>query len=513
MTTIDTAAGADADAVDPIEALLADYPVSRRLPERDLEVGEMRLAARITRRWGEDLRYVHGLGGWHRWDGDHLVLCERAEQLEAAKRIIDDMREDAIAYRAEAKRAEEQGRPDDGAAVYARLLGVDIGRLSSARSLTGGLTLASSSPELALSHRDVDTDPWELNTPSGLVDLRTGAVTPRVQGTLTPHTKVTRGRPGRGGWQGGEWDRFLQQVIDSPQERAFLQRSFGLSLVGQVIDQHLLILTGAGANGKGVLRTAIMHALGDYSTEVSPDLLLRSGQGRHGTFLMRLHGARTVFTSETDVAAEIDAAAMKRLTGGDPLEANFMRCDPICWDPTHSLIMATNYLPNVGAADPAVWRRMHVVQFRHVFSEGDPVRPIDPGLAERLRGCADEVLAWLLDGLADYLRRGHLDPPASVRASIDEYRAESDIWQLFVDDQVDVDDDAEGERTSSADLHRAYVWWLQQRGVRGSDLPSLTAWGRDMAKRPEWAQRRGRDRTGSFFARVRVRSAGGVRVG
>ncbi|MCX5316083.1 MULTISPECIES: DUF5906 domain-containing protein [unclassified Streptomyces] len=57
---------------------------------------------------------------------------------------------------------------------------------------------------------------------------------------------------------------------------------------------------------------------------------------------MRLRGARMVFCSETEQGKRFTESTMKRLTGGDPIEANLMHKNPITFDPSHSLVMLTN---------------------------------------------------------------------------------------------------------------------------------------------------------------------------
>ena len=39
---------------------------------------------------------------------------------------------------------------------------------------------------------------------------------------------------------------------------------------------------------------------------------------------------------------------MKRLTGGDPIEANLMHNNPIVFKPSHTLVMVTNHIYPTG---------------------------------------------------------------------------------------------------------------------------------------------------------------------
>lgn len=53
-----------------------------------------------------------------------------------------------------------------------------------------------------------------------------------------------------------------------------------------------------------------------------------------------------MFCSETEQNKRFAESTMKRLTVGDPIEANLMHKNPITFDPSHSLVMLTNHLPH-----------------------------------------------------------------------------------------------------------------------------------------------------------------------
>ena len=185
--------------------------------------------------------------------------------------------------------------------------------------------------------------------------------------------------------------------------RAFLARTLGSALLGVVREHVLLIWYGRGANGKGTLRDAVAYALGDYAIEVPADLLLQS---KHASSLaperMRLKGARVAFCSEIAEGAQLDEATMKKLTGGDPVNAKLLYRNPVQFDPSHTLVMLTNHLPKVRGDDPATWRRILAVPFDNVVPEDKR----DGELPERLKAAPDAVLAWLWAGWQDYQGTG-----------------------------------------------------------------------------------------------------------
>ncbi|MET8862292.1 phage/plasmid primase, P4 family [Nonomuraea sp. NPDC004580] len=368
--------------------------------------GHLRMAERFVTEHADHLRHVHGLG-WHVWDG--------------ARWAADDQRADIQAAVATTKRALQQipwlkgAERDD--------LMKDVRKSESASGIDGMLRIASALDPISIAARQLDADPHLFNTPDGTIHLITGEVRPNSRADLI--TKVAGGTPVRD--PDSEWHTFLARILPDEDVRAFVQRVMGYAMLGEVVEHVLPIFTGEGANGKGTLRDALMAAFGDYAIEIDPAMLMESKHERHGAFKMRLRGARLVFCSEVERGRRFAEATMKRLVGGDPIEANLMHKNPITFIPSHTLVMLTNHLPAVSGDDPAVWRRILVVPFDVVI----PEKERDGGLPARLRAAAPSVLAWTFEGWRDYQLKG-LDPPEAVRARTRAYQEASDALGRFL---------------------------------------------------------------------------------
>lgn len=380
------------------------------LPIHEQHRGHLRMAERFVTQHAEALRFVHGLA-WHEWDG--------------ARWREDDQRADTAAAIQTVKAAVAQLQHLKGDArddLYK-----DIRMSEKASGIDGMLKLASALPPISASHKSLDADPALFNTPDGTIDLRTGHIRPNDRADMI--TKVSGAVIS--GEHDDEWGQFIGRILPDQDVRAFVQRLFGYSMLGEVREHVMPIFTGTGANGKGTLRDAIAHAFGDYSIEVDPAMLMESKHERHGTFKMRLRGARLAFCSETEKGRRFAESTMKRLVGGDPIEANLMHRNPISFDPSHTLIMLTNHLPAVSGDDPAVWRRILVVPFDVVIPEDER----DAELPRKLRDAAPAVLTWVYQGWLDYQQQG-LAPPAAVRARTHQYQLDSDVLGRFMAERV-----------------------------------------------------------------------------
>ncbi len=375
------------------------------------------MAERFIEEHGDRLRYVHGLG-WHVWDACRWLMDEQRVDLAAAVETVKN------ALR-ELPNLEGEERDE---------LFKDARKSESASGLEGMTKIASSLAPISTPSKGLDADPYLFNTPTGTVHLLTEEIRECSRGDLI--TKVAgAGLDGADQEQGeqaaAEWEAFLERILPDPEVRAFVQRLFGYAMLGEVREHVMPIFTGTGANGKGTLRDAVAAAFGDYAVEVDPAILMESKHERHGAFKMRLRGARLAFCSETEKGRRFAEATMKRLVGGDPIEANLMHKNPIQFDPSHTLVMMTNHLPAVSGDDPAVWRRILVVPFDVVIPEEER----DPKLPERLKKAAAAVLSWVYEGWMAYQDQG-LNPPEVVRVRTQEYQAASDVLGRFIEERT-----------------------------------------------------------------------------
>ena len=414
MTTVDDMwAGEDLTAAAPPAPRRAVRTARRAVVQHR---GQLRMAERFLAEHGDTLRHVHGIG-WHEWDGSRWLADEKridisyaVDTVKNALRDLEDMAGDAR---------------DD--------LYKDVRKSESASGLEGMTKIAASRAPMSVASKELDADPYLFNTPTGTVHLLTGDITDCARTDLI--TKVAGAglddEPEDGDGGAAEWEQFLERILPDSDVRLFVQRLFGYAMLGKVTEHVMPIFTGTGANGKGTLRDAVQAAFGDYAIEVDPAILMESKHERHGAFKMRLRGARLTFCSETEQGKRFAEATMKRLVGGDPIEANLMHKNPITFDPSHTLVMLTNHLPAVSGDDPAVWRRILVVPFDVVI----PPEERDGGLPERLKKAAPAVLAWAFQGWLDYQEQG-LNPPEVIRVRTQEYQASSDVLGRFLDERT-----------------------------------------------------------------------------
>lgn len=406
-------------------------------------------ALRLVDTYGHILRYCPQRGSWLSWDGHRWAWDEAGTARELARAVARDLPTDGKDQDAHRRRS---------------LSGQALGHM---------VRLAQSDRRIVVHLRDLDHRPYELNTPGGVIDLRSGTL--RAPDPAALHTRSTGVAPNLD-TEPQQWLRFLAETFaGDPTLTTYVQRLLGVSLIGVVLEQMLPFAYGAGANGKTTLLGATQRIIGlgeqGYSISAPADLLLATTHNDHPASIAQLSGARLVVTSEIEDGQRFAEARIKQLTGRDPINARFMRQDPFTFLPTHTIWMLANHQPVVRAGGPAFWRRIKLLPFLHTV----PPERRDGGLEDRLveqEGPA--ILGWLIRGAADYLAHG-LAEPDSVRVATDAYAHDQDTVARFVEDTCQT-----GEPTAQhmavrvTELRQAYETWCRTEGETPVSARALT---------------------------------------
>lgn len=407
-------------------------------------------ALRLAARFEHDLRYVPS-HGWFRYEHGHLDKLDGLP-LDEGMALPDLIRQES--------RLEQDHDRAKELVKWAE-------KSSSESRIRAALSLASDLPAIRTHHDRLDANPFELNTPAGVFDMRDASVRLTLAKDLLTKMTETFPKPGA-----PVFEAFLRQMVPSQDVRNFLQRAVGYSLTGLTREEVFFILYGQGQNGKSKLLSAIAHALGSYSHTFDPKMIVQQKYEGHPTNIASLHGVRFAYSSEVDQGAHLDEGKVKALTGGDRITARYMRKDEFTWTPTHKLWIATNHLPIIKGQDKGMWRRVIVIPFDVQVSDESR----DVHLEEKLHAEAQGILAWAIDGAAEYFRDGRLLLPAEVQMASAHYKQEQDATSQFLMECCISED---GSVTGSTDLYLAYKRWADDNG---HTVLNNTAFGRELTR-------------------------------
>ncbi|MEV5282695.1 hypothetical protein ACFYMW_36050 [Streptomyces sp. NPDC006692] len=307
------------------------------------------------------------------------------------------------------------------------------------------LALAAATEEITIDPLVLDSDPFVLCTPDGLVDLASGSRRPAdpLRDFATRCTSVvpdSRPTP--------LWDRFLLDAfgdgLDGKRSRDYLQILLGYSLTGDVSSRVVPLLTGPGL-GKSTLLAIVAEVMGSYATRAPGGML----DGSRAADLVSLQGARLISVEEppSQLPTLPDGAHVVRQPG---LAASFqIRLDH------HVCLVAKDI-----SFQPASMR----ARLRPILFTQSP-RQLDPGLGRRVvHEEGPGVLQWMLAGARRYIERHRAAGPAPLAelpAPAPSYLADP-IGQFLEERCVK---DTAG-RTGQPQLRAAYADWCEQNGLR-----------------------------------------------
>ncbi|MGE3649014.1 MAG: phage/plasmid primase, P4 family, partial [Reyranellaceae bacterium] len=170
--------------------------------------------------------------------------------------------------------------------------------LTSAKTIAAVERLAQSDRRMAATADMWDVDPMLLNTPGGVVHLKTGFMRPHDPADFL--TRITAVAPDAKA-AAPSWANFLRRVTgDDAALIGYLKRLGGYMLTGRTDEQILAFAYGTGANGKSVFINTFAGILGDYARSAPIETFTESAGERHTTELAILLGARLVRAIETE---------------------------------------------------------------------------------------------------------------------------------------------------------------------------------------------------------------------
>lgn len=387
--------------------------------------------------------------GWMKWDGRRWDRCDEVSVIEAVRKFIVDE------VHRELPKVAQDWRARSG---LTSLLGRN--RISAITSLARGI--------VEVDAEAFDRHPDLLNTPTGIVDLRTGNLSRHDPAKLI--TKITSvGYVPNARHE--DWDAALMAC---PKEcRAWLQMRVGQALTGYMTpDDTMVLLKGGGENGKSTVMGTLMEAAGGYHVLVS-DRVLMADPGAHPTELMDFRGARLAVAEELPEARRMSIKRLKDAVGTPRMKARYIRQNNVEWEATHSLFLSTNYLPVIEETDHGTWRRLQLLSFPYKFIKphekptGAPneLRG-DPGLRQRLKEGKEQrqaALAWAVDGAKSWYANQRVLPEPPIRVATDtrKWRAESDLILGYWSDRIMSDAD---HHVMSQDLFDDFNNWLRTHG-------------------------------------------------
>lgn len=415
--------------------------------------------------WCDALGWLYFNG--QRWEQNEHKATDAAIVLTDA--MLDDARADyseAVHQEADAKEqasnempgaAEELKKAKQAVRSAAEYL--DHAKKSrSAARVRGMLDLAK--PSLVVRAGKLDADPFLLNTPGGIIDLRTGAIKPHdIDSPYKFCTKITAATPEVDPEGAQLWVEFMQTITcNDASLYTFLQMLVGMAAIGHVYHEGIIICNGSGRNGKSTFWNAISTALGDYAGSIDPDVLTTDKQ-RRGASLATLRGKRLVVAAEMEEHQRLSTSTLKRLASTDRLTIEEKYRQPEDIVPSHTLILFTNFLPRVGSTDSGTWRRLCIVPFSAVIPEDTGRQNYADYLVEH---AGRFIMSWIMQGAKMFIENDFkLTVPDVVAEATEVYRDRENWLERFIAECCVREP---GARVGARELYTRFKDWAVETG-------------------------------------------------
>lgn len=390
----------------------------------DFTDNEAGLVARFVAEWYGQIRWAEKMGSWLAWGLKPGVWATDDEKKNFWKMVTRSAMAHTLWYSSVDRNTEEAR-----AQVASGLMSPQAGRGQDyCKTTVYRAVLESAKAYLNVALSEFDVDPWELNTPVGVVDLRTGVMWDHDE----DHRKYIRvcsvaptvDEMGTVIWDPEStpvWNGHLAKLCMNrgPDYIEYLRLLVGMSLIGDQSQKKHIVpqMTGRGRNGKGTFIECLSNLLGDYGMKGSTRLLSASTEA-HTTEQADLAGKRLVYLEEVK---KVNADMLKDLSGGGKHRARFIGKNNFEFQKGFTLWINNNGPMQHDDTSDGLWKRVPKIWFGEGISDGEQIDDFDAWLISEWPG----ILSWAIQGCLDYQRWG-LQTPEGVIEDSKTARADAD---------------------------------------------------------------------------------------
>lgn len=443
-----------------------DFAPDSLKPSDYSDIGQAKV---LTREYGNELRFSTATD-YLRFNGEYWVESKQ-QAVGAMEEFLDLQLQDALdaeecamkgmvslgfeedAVRKGGKKFEELLTEDEEKAAYAiyQAAVAYVKFVMKRRDMKYVVSaLQAAKPMLEVQPSDLDRNEFLLNTPNAtyyLPDGLSGMKAHDAADLITKHTLVSPGDEGKQLWEEA-LDLFFcgdKELID------YVQKIVGLSAIGKVYVESMIIAYGDGRNGKSTFWNSISRVLGTYSGSMSADALTVGCKRNVKPEMAELKGKRLIIAAELEEGMCLNTSVIKQLCSTDEISAEKKYKDPFHFIPSHTLVLYTNHLPRVGANDDDTWRRLVVIPFNARIEGKSDVKNYTDYL---VKNAGPSIMAWIIEGAQKAIQQKYkFEVPACVDAAIKAYRENNDWLGAFLDECCELDS---SYTQKSGDFYSAY---------------------------------------------------------
>ena len=254
-----------------------------------------------------------------------------------------------------------------------------------------------------------------------------------------------------------EWETFIDQTFardsDSEQKIALLQEFMGLSLTNVVKFQQMLLMFGAGSNGKSVILKVLESLVGEGNAS---HVALKDFSSKFS--LVKLTGKLVNIDADVDYEAMRHDGVFKKIISGDEIMVEEKHQNGFKFRPCAKLWMAANVLPRIKNGALGYYRRIIILEFNNVVKKEDQDKELINKLLEELPG----ILNWAVVGLKRLMENNAFTVPESSEAALKNYELENNHAKLFFYEKLVLVDQTVSQGTKKSIVFEEFTKFLSE---------------------------------------------------
>jgi len=341
---------------------------------------------------------------------------------------------------------------------------ISLKKLRQKRFIEDCLWNLRNDPSVRRSISDFDTNAYELNTPNGIINLKTGRRSPHHDPSLV--TKITTISPRDERCE--RFHQFLSEITGGDKGlQDYLQVMLGACLSDSPEAHWMAFLHGPTRSGKSVMVELLAHIMGSYAHTTDGSLFRKnSNDADANPKLYALMGKRLVIASEVD-HGHFDDIMIKQLTGDSHITTRALYQNVVTFPRTFKIIAVGNSIPSSSETSRALEARLRIVPFSQSFLGRED---FDLPRALRQERTVGYVLHWLIQGHVKYINSGQKLPECDqVLEATRNYFSDLGTPRQWLDERCNRDDGqrAANQYATVKNAHEDYKRWKQERGETG----------------------------------------------
>jgi P4 family phage/plasmid primase-like protien len=262
-----------------------------------------------------------------------------------------------------------------------------------------------------------------------------------------------------------KFDAFVNEVLEGDEERIQTLKEFsGYGVASEGANyEKIAILIGDGANGKSVYLNIIRGLFFENAVSGYP---LEALASKEGVRFEALNKPMNICEESDGRITKKVASVLKNMSGGGIVDVRELYGKSMSVHWTSVLFVAMNEPPVILDRTGGLRRRLLFINFDYFV----PISKRDPYLAQKiLAEEAPGIFNTLIDAYKNLKKRGHFIVPKTSSQTLEDIIDENDTLAQWLEAETEwTSCDDMNTITSYTVLHRNYLHYLKNTGVRGS---------------------------------------------